>query len=430
MQSPSTQPQKLTRLIVALGVGQIIAWASSYYLLAVLAHPMSKSTGWSLGLLVGGLSAGLVTAGLLAPLAGRAIDRRGGRTVLAVSSVVFAMGLAMLATSHSPAAYYLGWVVLGVAMSAGLYDAAFSTLGQLLGSNAKRSIAGLTLVAGFASTLGWPALTYLDETVGWRGALWVAAALNLLVALPIHLLAIAKHRPRTGVSSHPSAAAAASTRSAATVLAAVPPAHWLVLIGLLLTCQAAIMATLSVHLIALLVAIGLAPSVALLAGMVIGPAQVIARLLEMYFGQGVHPTWSARIGIAATLAALLLLLIGDPWVAIIAFVIYGAGNGILTVARGTLPLALIGSADYGRTMGQLARPMLLAQAAAPPLAAIALDRTGPVWLICLLALLATVSLAGSCWLPAKMRGMIGAAQAGLAPASTAARTSNDKRQPD
>jgi len=430
MQSPSTQPQKLTRLIVALGVGQIIAWASSYYLLAVLAHPMSKSTGWSLGLLVGGLSAGLVTAGLLAPLAGRAIDRRGGRTVLAVSSVVFAMGLAMLATSHSPAVYYLGWVVLGVAMSAGLYDAAFSTLGQLLGSNAKRSIAGLTLVAGFASTLGWPALTYLDETVGWRGALWVAAALNLLVALPIHLLAIAKHRPRTGVSSHPSAAAAASTRSAATVLAAVPPAHWLVLIGLLLTCQAAIMAALSVHLIALLGAIGLAPSVALLAGMVIGPAQVIARLLEMYFGQGVHPTWSARIGIAATLAALLLLLIGDPWVAIIAFVIYGAGNGILTVARGTLPLALIGSADYGRTMGQLARPMLLAQAAAPPLAAIALDRTGPVWLICLLALLATVSLAGSCWLPAKMRGMIGAAQAGLAPASTAARTSNDKRQAD
>lgn len=430
MQSPSTPPRKLTRLIVALGVGQIIAWASSYYLLAVLALPMSRSTGWSLGLLVGGLSAGLVTAGLLAPLAGRAIDRRGGRTVLAVSSVVFAMGLAMLATSHSPAAYYLGWVVLGVAMSAGLYDAAFSTLGQLLGSNAKRSIAGLTLVAGFASTLGWPALTYLDETVGWRGALWVAAALNLLVALPIHLLAIPKHQPRTGVSPHPSAAAAASTRSAATVPAAAPPAHWLVLIGLLLTCQAAIMATLSVHLIALLRAIGLAPSVALLAGMVIGPAQVVARLLEIYFGRGVHPTWSARLGIAATLAALLLLLIGDPWVAIISFVIYGAGNGILTVARGTLPLVLIGSADYGRTMGQLARPMLLAQAAAPPLAAIALDRIGPVWLICLLALLATVSLAGSCWLPAKMRGMIGAGQAGLAPASTAARTSNDKRQAD
>jgi len=430
MQSPSTQPQKLTRLIVALGVGQIIAWASSYYLLAVLALPMSRSTGWSLGLLVGGLSAGLVTAGFLAPLAGRAIDRRGGRSVLAVSSVVFAMGLAVLATSHSPAAYYLGWVVLGVAMSAGLYDAAFSTLGQLLGSNAKRSIAGLTLLAGFASTLGWPALTYLDETVGWRGALWVAAALNLLVALPIHLLAIPKHQPRTGVSSHPSAAAAASTRSAATVPAAAPPAHWLVLIGLLLTCQAAIMATLSVHLIALFGAIGLAPSVALLAGMVIGPAQVIARLLQMYFGQGVHPTWSARLGIAATLAALLLLLIGDPWVAIIAFVIYGAGNGMLTVARGTLPLALIGSADYGRTMGQLARPMLLAQAAAPPLAAIALDRAGPFWLIWLLALLATVSLAASCWLPAKKRGMIGAGQACLPPASTAARPSNDKHQAD
>jgi len=405
MQSASRQPQKLPRLIVALGVGQIIAWTSSYYLLAVLALPMSRSTGWSLGLLVGGLSAGLVTAGLLAPLAGRTIDRRGGRTALAVSSVGFAIGLAVLATSHSPAAYYLGWVVLGVAMSAGLYDAAFSTLGQLLGSNAKRSIAGLTLVAGFASTLGWPALTYLDGAMGWRGALWVAAAFNLLVALPIHLLAIPKHQPLIGASPHLSAAAAALISTAAPVSAAVPPTHRLVLIGLLLTCQAAIMATLSVYLIALLGAIGLAPSVALLAGMVIGPAQVIARLLEMYFGRGVHPTWSARVGIAATLAALLLLLTGHPWVAIIAFVIYGAGNGILTVARGTLPLVLIGSADYGKTMGQLARPMLLAQAAVPPLAAIALERSGPVWLICLLALLATVSLVGSWWLPAKMQGV-------------------------
>lgn len=345
MQSASRQPQKLPQLIVALGVGQIIAWASSYYLLAVLALPMSRSIGWSLGLVVGGLSAGLVTAGLLAPLAGRTIDRRGGRAVLAVSSIVFAMGLAVLATSHSPATYYLGWVVLGVAMSAGLYDAAFSTLGQLLGANAKRSIAGLTLVAGFASTLGWPALTHLEEAMGWRGALWVAAAFNLLVALPIHLLAIPKHQPRTGSRTPWPAPAAAPASIAAIVKAAAPPAHWLVLIGLLLTCQAAIMATLSVHLIALLGANGLAPSVALLAGIVIGPAQVVARLLEMHFGRGVHPTWSARVGIAATLAALLLLLTGHPWTAIASFVIYGAGNGILTVARGTLPLALIGSAD-------------------------------------------------------------------------------------
>lgn len=404
MQSVSRQPQKLPRLIIALGLGQIIAWASSYYLLAVLALPMARSTGWSLGLLVGGLSAGLVTAGLLAPLAGRTIDRRGGRTVLATSSVVFAMGLAVLATARSPTAYYLGWVVLGVAMSAGLYDAAFATLGQLLGADAKRSIAGLTLVAGFASTLGWPALSYLDEAIGWRGALWVAAAANLLLALPIHLLAIPTHQARSRSDTHPTARSATPDRSARTVTPVAAPAHWLVLIGLLLTCQAAIMATLSVHLITVLGAIGLAPSVALLAGMVIGPAQVIARLLEMYFGGGVHPTWSARVGIAATLAALLLLLTGHPWVAIIAFAIYGAGNGVLTVARGTLPLALIGSADYGKTMGQLARPMLLTQAAAPPLAAIALERTGPVWLIGLLALLATVSLVGSYWLPAKVPG--------------------------
>ncbi|MFK3845512.1 MFS transporter [Stenotrophomonas sp. NPDC078853] len=402
MQSTSMLRPGLVRLTVALGIGQIIAWASSYYMLAVLALPISKSTGWSLGLLVGGLSAGLVTAGLLAPLAGRVIDRMGGRAVLTASSVLFALGLSVLALSHSPITYYLGWVVLGVAMASGLYDAAFSTLGQLLGANAKRSIAGLTLVAGFASTLGWPAMSYLGEALGWRGALWVAAAVNILVALPIHLLAVPKHQrsvvPDTIAPAPTSTEAVASAKRATSPT----PAQWLVLIGLLLTCQAAIMATLSVHLLALLGAIGLAPSMALLAGMVIGPAQVTARLLEMYFGQGVHPTWSARVGIAATLAAMLLLLTRQPWVAIAAFVIYGAGNGILTVVRGTLPLALIGSADYGKTMGVLARPMLLAQAVAPPLAAIALERVGPTGLICLLAIFAVVSLIGSWWLPTKV----------------------------
>jgi MFS family permease len=166
-------------IITALGITQILAWGCSFYLPAVLAKPIAVDTGWSLGWVVGGLSLGLIAAGLVAPKVGRTIEAKGGRPVLVASSILLGSGLATLALAHSLPVYLMAWLLMGVGMGAGLYDAAFATLGRLYGKQARRAITTLTLWGGFASTVCWPLSAYLVEHFGWRGACAVYAAIRM-----------------------------------------------------------------------------------------------------------------------------------------------------------------------------------------------------------------------------------------------------------
>jgi MFS family permease len=182
-------PEAPSRVVVisALGVTQIFAWGSSYYLPAVLAKPIAADTGWSLSWVVGGLSLGLLIAGLVSPLVGRAIARRGGRPVLAGSAGLLAAGLSALALAHSLPAFLVAWALVGLGMGAGLYDPAFATLGRLYGHGGRSAITTLTLFGGFASTVCWPLSAFLDAHLGWRGACLVYAGFQLAVALPAYL---------------------------------------------------------------------------------------------------------------------------------------------------------------------------------------------------------------------------------------------------
>ena len=173
-------------VITTLGITQIFAWGCSFYLPAVLARPIAADTGWSLGWVVGGLSVGLLAAGLVAPRVGRTIDARGGRPVLVASSVLLAAGLATMALAHSLPVYPMAWLVMGIGMGSGLYDAGFATLGRLYGKDARRAITTLTLWGGFASTVCWLFSAWLVEHFGWRSACAAYAAIHVLVALPLH----------------------------------------------------------------------------------------------------------------------------------------------------------------------------------------------------------------------------------------------------
>lgn len=184
-------PNRL-RLVSALGITQIFAWGSTFYLPAVLASPIARDTGWSLSAVVGGLSWGMLVAGLCSPIAGRLLDRHGGRVVLAFSSLMLSAGLLLMSTASSLWVYYLSWSILGLGMATGLYDSAFATLGTLLGERARGAITGLTLIGGFASTAGWPAMAALESWCGWRETCWVLAAVHAVIGLPIHWLAVPK----------------------------------------------------------------------------------------------------------------------------------------------------------------------------------------------------------------------------------------------
>ena len=182
-------------IVAALGTTQTLAWGSSYYLPAILAEPIAEGLGVSRALVFGVFSGSLLLSALLGPAVGRAIDNRGGRGVLVLSNVVLAAGLVLLAFAHGVVGLAMAWSVLGVGMALGLYDSAFATLTGLYGRAARGPITGITLIAGFASTIGWPLSAFLDAILGWRGTCLTWAALHLLIGLPLNRLLIPRAAP-------------------------------------------------------------------------------------------------------------------------------------------------------------------------------------------------------------------------------------------
>lgn len=378
-------------VITALGIEQILAWGSSYYLLTVLAQPIASDTGWPLTWIIGSLSAGLLVAGLVSPRVGRLIAHHGGRPVLAGSILLLALGLVLIALAPSFPVFVLGWLVLGAGMGAGLYDAAFATLGRLYGKEARRAITTLTLWGGFASTVCWPLSAFLVDQLGWRGACLVYAGIHLGISLPLVLLRIPP-APPLPLEAHsggqtPDAPLRAGERTTFVLLAAV------------MTLGGITTSIVSVHLLTLLQDRGYALAAAVSLGALVGPSQVGARVLEMASGGRHHPIWTLTAAMSLIAAGLALLWAGLGAVAI-ALILYGAGNGIYSIARGTLPLALFGPARYATLVGRLAMPNLLAQALAPSLAAYVLARFGANITLAALAGLAlgNVALVGALWL--------------------------------
>ena len=377
--------------VTGLGIAQTLAWASSYYLPAMLATSMARDLGIATPTVFLGFSLALVVSALLGPLAGRLIDRYGGRPVLAANSFVFAAGLAGLAMAQGPVGMMLAWAVLGVAMAAGLYEAAFAALVHLYGKDARGAITGITLFAGFASTVGWPLSAWLELEWGWRAACWIWAWLHLLVGMPLNLLL-----PRS--ASAPMAAAAPDNHPPAKTAAASPATQnatrTAVLLAFVFAVTWFISTAMAAHLPRLLQIQGVPLATALIFAGLVGPAQVAGRLLEYGLLRNVHPLVSARVaGAMHTLGAMAFLFIGVPAGAVFT-VLHGAGNGVLTIAKGTLPLVLFGVKDYGARQGLLMVPARFAQALSPWLFGLALDRfgAGALWFSAALGALAFAAL--------------------------------------
>jgi MFS family permease len=389
-------PGRRWPIISALGVVQIFAWGSSYYLLAVLAEPIAADTGWPLPWIIGALSLGMILAGLASPHIGKSIGRRGGRDVLATGSVLIALGLVALGSAPTLPVFMGGWVLLGLGMGASLYDAAFATLGKLFGSSARPSIAALTLWGGFASTVCWPLSALLVEQVGWRGACLAYAAIQAGVSLPL-ILTLIPRQAKAQPPAQPGPRREAESPSAQEFGA-------MVLLGLIVVLAGTITVVVSVQLLALLQARGLTLAAAVSLGALIGPAQVGARIVEIAGRSRHHPMWTLTAAMTLMALGLVALGAGAPVVAV-ALICYGAGNGVFSIARGTLPLALFGPERYAALMGRIAMPSLIVQALAPSLAAFIMLRWGADALLWTLVACATtnVVLMGLLWRTAAVR---------------------------
>jgi hypothetical protein len=356
------------RAVLVLALTQILAWGAIYYPPVLTVPLIAAARDWSVTLTMGGFSFGLLIAGLASPRVGALIDRYGGHRVMPGGSLIGAAGLVALVYASHPVAYFACWMALGLAMSASLYDPAFATLGRVFGAGARRPITALTLAGGFASTVSWPTTHVLIEAVGWRGTYLVYATLLALVAAPLHAFALPRGQARpdaVGSPSAPAAPRALPARGAAFLLVAAAFAAY-----------AFVPSGLAAHLLAIFGRSGLDAATVVAIGALFGPAQVTARLFEFAIVRNLHPLWLVRFAVGLLLIAFVLLGTFGISVAIAAAfaIMFGAANGLVTIARGTVPLALFGAAGYGQIVGRIAGPALIMQSVAPLLLAYVIER--------------------------------------------------------
>jgi predicted MFS family arabinose efflux permease len=376
------------RLVVgALGIAQTLAWGSSYYLPAILAGPIGADIGVDRSWIFAAFSGALLLAAFAGPAVGRVVDRHGGRGVLALSNIVLAAGLVALAAANGPVLLFVAWAILGAGMALGLYDTAFAALTALYGREARGPITGITLIAGFASTVSWPLTTLLNGSLGWRETLLVWAALNLVLGLPLNLLLPSRRRE----------ALIARQRDGSI---GWKPYREMILLAFVFAASWFVTGAMSAHLPRLLELAGASSSQAIAAAALVGPAQVAARLVEFFLLRRSHPLVSARIAALSHPVGALVLAVVGPVAAVAFTIFYGAGNGLLTIARGTVPLAVFGPRRYGERTGLLGAPARAAQALAPLLFGVLLDRMGVSVIVvssalCLAAFAALLSLRAS-----------------------------------
>jgi hypothetical protein len=275
------------------------------------------------------------------------------------------MGLALLGLAQGIISLTIAWLFLGIGMAIGLYDPAFATLTRLYGRDARASITGIALIAGFASTLGWPASAWFEHAFGWREACLIWAGLNLFLALPLNWLVIPPAPPM-----------AQPGQPAREVLEPAPPRGAMPILAFYFCATAFVTGAMAAHLPRFLEGAGASEAAAIAAGALVGPAQVAARLVEFGLFRRVHPVWSARIAaVMHPLGAAALGALGPAGIALFAL-LHGAGNGLITIAKGTLPLAIFGPAGYGLRTGILSVPARVALSAAPFVFGVLLDWIG------------------------------------------------------
>ncbi len=374
--------------IFAIGVTQTIGFGTLIYAFSVQLPRMALDLGLSTSAIFGQLSLALFFSGLVAPVAGKAVDRFGGRIVLTIGSIAAFFATLGLALANSAPGVFLGILVIDIVAMFVLYDTAFAAIAQIRsGRSARQGIGMVTLMGGFASTIFWPLTLFLADGWGWQ-ATWVAlGAFNLLVCAPLHWVAlrpahgIDPAQPQTGSQDWPRLQGDARRRGMIWTTIA------LALAGFYFGALMVLWETNARDL-------GHSAVAAAAAGALIGPAKTAGRLLEMMFGRALHPIWTTAISLLIILLSFAVVLgFGASFVGLAIFaVLYGLGDGLRAIIRGTLPLALFGGKDYGARLGWIAIVRLSLNAGAPFLFATITEHFGATSSFALMAAVTVLAL--------------------------------------
>jgi MFS family permease len=383
---PHRRADAMVVAVNALGITQITAWGTSYYCLGVLAKPIVADTGWPLTTVFLGFSVALLVMGFISTWVGWLIDRIGARVVMCVGTIIVSVGLVALSQVWDQTSYLVVWAALGIGMRCCLYDAAFAALVQVTPTRGRKAISYLTLYGAYASTVFWVVGHYLNEAFGWRGTLIAFAVINLVICLPLNWRGLARRDP-PDVAPSPAATTPASSPDGPALEGRMRLVG-IFLFALIMSLNGFVFGVISIQLVPLLEAAGLVGATAVWVASLKGHGQFAGRLVEIFFGRNLKAMTIARIAIAIVPGCLILLFLakGDLYQLIAFTLLLGASQGVITIVRGAVPLALFGAKGYGAVLGVIATPILLVNAFSPTLFALLVDQFG--WQISLYALFA------------------------------------------
>ena len=355
-----SMPTRFRATVAVLAVGQLVCWAALFYTFSSLVLPMQAALGWTRPELMGAFTLGLALWGACTYAVGAAIDRGRGRFVLTAGTVLAGLGFLGWSRVESLSGLYTAWAAMGVAMAMTLYEPAFNVLTRRFPDRFRQGIMALTLVGGFASTLSFPAVAWLIGQLEWRGALATIGAILIGVIAPLHAWAL-RGTPEgaQAVPRHPSERADATLREALH-----DRAFWFLTAAFALNSFA--VAALFAHLMPAFAEKGVSESQSLLVVVCFGPAQVFGRFAcaSLLNGRVSRPV--ALAVMASLPMALAIFAFADRTAALIVFsILFGLGNGLVTIVRGSLVPDYFGRGHVGRISGAMSSIALLARAAAP-----------------------------------------------------------------
>ena len=390
-------PIRSIQTVAVLAVTQLIGWGTTFETLGVLGRTIAPDLGLPNEIVFAGLSVMMLTSALAGPLTGRLLDRHGAARVLAAASVLFAIGLVLLASSRGIVLYAIAWTVLGLGGAFGLSAPAYTAVVEREGADGKRRIAILMLFTGLSATIFWPLLSLVNDLIGWRSTFLLCAGLQFFVCLPLYLFAlpkpVARHDQGTSIDVAPVALSATQRRTAFLLIAATTTIASFVTFGL------------APSLLELLRQSGASPELALQLAAARGVIGISARGVDMLLGRRGNPLLTSVAGTGMILLSFACLLVMPPSTASLsAFILlYGFGAGVLAVARALLPLALFSPREFGRQSARLSLPQNLANAVAPVVFTALLDRAGHQAVVLVAVVLALAALAAVVMLIAMVR---------------------------
>jgi len=378
-----------SRAVIVLCITQILGWGALFYPPGLTMPHIAAAHGWSLAQALLGFSIALGVSGLTAPYACGLIERHGGHYIMAGGALIGALGLLLLPFASHYWLYLASWVLLGVAMACNLYDPAFTALARIFGTASRRPITLVTFVGGLASTFSWPTTQMLIASGGWRTAYFFFAGVMAFIIAPLYAFVL----PRNAVYVPPPAAKGAPVAATAKTISPVGAPFLLMAAGF--ACHAILQSGTLSHLLTILQRGGIDASTAVVIGALFGPAQVLTRIADFVSGGRLHPLWLVRIAMGTMVCAFTLLVVAgfSPGIAMTFAVMLGAANGVVTIARGALPLAMFGAVGYGRVVGRIARPAQICQALSPFALAYVIDRWSGAVALEMLIVVALLALA-------------------------------------